>query len=200
MLERMLKVMAQSAPATTSLYARVLGEQARGLHGQVTELHCAPGSVRATGWMRVDRGSGRFSRLVATLPRLPRPGGRVGVELTIDRHGDDERWVRRFGVGPALRSRQSAGHGGELVERFGVLEFVFTLDVTGGTLGLCQADCQLRLGGLALGIPCGLAPHVEAVVGPAKDRGLAVSVRIDHPWLGRLLAYEGVVHMQEGCR
>lgn len=183
-----------------SLYQRVLGAEAIQLHPQVAVLHCGKGSVRAWGWMRVDRGAGLMARLTAILLRLPKPGDRVRVRLTIVRHHGDERWFREFGDRAAICSRQSGGRAGELVERFGVIAFVFTLEVVGEVLRFRQRACQVRLGRLALTIPPAFAPRVEAEVAPPATSGLAVSVRIDHPWLGRLLAYQGVVDMDEGPR
>ena len=183
-----------------SLYERVLGEQATRLHAQVAALHCGTASLRATGRMRVERGSGLLSRLVAMVVGLPRSGSDVPTRLVIVRHGGCERWVREFGGAAAIRSQQTGGRAGELVERFGVLAFVFVLDVAGEALRFRQRACHVRIGGVRLPIPSVLAPCVSAVVAPAACRGAVVSVRVDTPLLGRLLAYVGTVQVQEILR
>lgn len=202
-VNRMLKVLDQARPACLgeagSLYERVLGKQAAQLPPQISALHCGDSSVRAAGWMRVDRGPGWLGRRTAMLLRLPRPGASVRVRLTINRSRGEERWVRQFGDGATVRSTQTMGRPGELVERFGLLAFVFTLEADGDVLRFRQQACQLRWGRFALAVPAVIAPRVHAEVAPAGS-GLTVSVRIDHRGLGRLLAYDGVVRVEEGPR
>lgn len=178
------------------LYEQVLGRDAALLHPQVAALHCGDTHVEATGWMRVHRGSTWLFRFAGTLLRLPSPGDHVRAHLTITRHSDRERWVRRFGRGPAICSQQMAGSRGELVEQFGLIALVFALDTGEDQLRFRQQRCQLRVGRLDIRLPPALAPRVEAVARPAPPRGIAVSVRAGFGRLGPLLAYEGVVNIR----
>lgn len=179
-----------------ALYRRVLGSRAAWLPGPVAAVHCGSTSVRVAGWMRVERGSSWLSRLVATVARLPRAAPRVWTQLTIDRRGGDERWTRRFGDSRAVCSRQAAGSDGELVEHIGVFAFAFVLDATEQGLGFRQQAFRVRLGGLSVRVPAALEPHVDAAVVAAADGGVVVSVRVDAPGVGPVLAYDGTVAIE----
>ncbi|CAN5327632.1 hypothetical protein BH23ACT9_BH23ACT9_07940 [soil metagenome] len=182
------------------LYERVLGPRAAALHPQVAALHRGASDVRAEGWMHVTRGDGLRCRIAAAAARLPAPGTHVRIRLAITRDEDEERWVRQFGDTTAMVSRQTAGRAGELLERVGLLTFVFTLHTDGDLLRFDQGACQVRLAGLVLVIPPRWAPEVVAVVGPAPEGGVAVSVRIQSRWAGLLLGYDGTVAVQERSR
>jgi Domain of unknown function (DUF4166) len=181
------------------LYEQILGRDAALLHPQVAALHCGDRSVEASGWMRIHRASTWRYRAAGALLRLPAPGDRVPAELLITRHGRSERWVRRFGRGPAIRSQQSAGPHGELVEQFGPVAFVFAVELFGDQLRFRQQRCRLRLWRLNVPVPRALAPRVGAVAGPAPGGGVAVSVRAGFGPLGLLLAYEGTVDIRRTC-
>ena len=178
------------------LYEQVLGHEAAQLHPQVAALHCGEGHVKAVGWMRIQGGSTRLCRLVGELLRLPRSGDRVRTQLLITRHSDGERWVRRFGSGAAICSRQTAWAGGGLVERWGPIAFVFAVEAGGGVLRFRQQSCRLRWGWLDVRLPHMVAPHIHAVVSPAPAGGVAVSVRAGLRPFGALLTYEGVVDIR----
>jgi hypothetical protein len=178
------------------LYEQVLGRDTALLHPQIAALHCGDGHVEAAGWMRIQHGSSRLCWFTGMLLRLPRPGERVRTQLLITRHGRNERWVRRFGNGPAICSQQTAGPAGELVERWGAVAFVFALQAAGDMLWFRQQRCQLRLGRLGIRLPRVLAPRIDAVVAPAPRGGVAVSVRAGVRPLGVLLTYEGVVDIR----
>ena len=169
------------------------------MHPQVAALHWGDRDVEATGWMRIHRASTWRCRAVSALLRLPRPGDRVRTELLITRDGRNERWVRRFGGGPAIRSQQSAGPHGELVEQFGPVAFVFAVELAGDQIRFHQRRCRLRLWWLDVPLPGALAPRVDAVAGPAPGGGVAVSVRAGLGRLGLLLAYEGTVDIRRTC-
>lgn len=184
------------------MYECVLGRGAiTRLPAAVAALHDGVGPVRAVGAMQVDRGSGWLPRLLAAVGRLPRPGAHVRAQLDISRGAAAERWTRRFGEGRrggrVVRSRQTAGDDGRLLERVGLLEFAFALDATEEGLRFRQRGCRLRLIGLVVALPAALAPRVDAVAGPAAHGGVAVSVRVGLGGLGQLVAYEGTVWVQE---
>lgn len=179
------------------LYERVLGPKAAALHPQVAALHTGTSDVRAEGWMHVTRGEGLRCRIAAAAARLPAPGTHVRIRLTITRQGHQERWVREFGDTTAMVSRQTVGRTGELLERVGLLTFVFILHTDGDLLRFDQRACQVRLAGMVLAIPPRWAPQVSAVVGPAPEGGVAASVRIHSRWTGLLLRYDGTVVVQE---
>lgn len=182
-----------------SLYERVLGPETAALHPQVAALHSGTSDVRAEGWMHVGRGRGWLCRIGAAAAGLPRAGTHVRTRLAITRDKHEERWVRQFGTTAAMVSRQTAGPAGALLERFGLLTFVFELETDGDLLRFRQRACDVRLAGLVLVIPRKWAPQVAAVVGPAPNGGVAVCVRIDSRWTGPLLSYEGTVVVQRAA-
>lgn len=199
--EHMLKTVDEQAPlplATAApLYARVLGGRAGTLHPQVAAVHCQTDKVEAQGWMRVERGTGWWCRVVAAVAGLPRRGARLRTWVEITPRRGEEHWIRWFGDAAPFRSRQSAGPPGELVERFGPMALVFRLDTDGDVLHFRQIACEVRFGRFCLPVPAPFAPRVAAAVGPAPDSGVAVAVRVDSCWTGVLLAYEGTVALAQ---
>lgn len=190
----------QPACTPTSLYQRVLGEDADGLHPHVLALHCGPSDVHATGRLRVQRGRGLAGRLVGALLGMPATGGDVPTSLWISRHEETEHWVRQFDDRRPMRSWQRAGPPQTLVEQVGPLRFTFRLEVAEGGIGFTQRACHLVLGRLRLPIPTRLSPRVDAAARPTRDCGVVVSVRVASPLLGLLISYAGVVTIVERRR
>lgn len=180
---RMLKANAQSK-CLSALYERV-----EGLDGPVRDLHVW--RTRATGRFRVERGRKPGARVVAWLLRLPKAGREVPLTFRAVRSAAGEVLHRRFG-GRVLRTRQFV-RDGELVERYGPLEFTFRLVAQDGALRFIQKGCGVRVGPLLLGVPRGIRPHVESWCSSPDGCRAGVAVRITAPRLGLVLAYEGLL-------
>jgi hypothetical protein len=93
---------------------------------------------------------------------------------------------------------QSGMGAGVLVERMGIVEMRFRLDVAGGTLNYQTISAALRLVFLRVPLPRWLGPHVTA-----RERGVGemnqihVSVEVSVPLLGRLISYGGILTQVE---
>jgi hypothetical protein len=135
--------------------------------------------------------------LVARLLGLPQPGESMPVELVIIPERGCEIWRRTFGD-RTLSTRQSAGPGGVLMERYGLLEFGFVLRIENGDLHFDQAEVTIHLGSLRLRIPGWMSPRVSAVCeGLAGLNRTHASVQIAVPLIGTVLAYDGDFEIQE---
>jgi hypothetical protein len=85
-----------------------------------------------------------------------------------------------------------------LAERFGALELRFRLQARGGSLVYVHHDTAWLLGRLRLRIPPAWALHVEAREDPAGPRRVIVSVRCTLPRIGLLIAYDGIIEVENG--
>jgi hypothetical protein len=181
-------------PLVDALYPRLAGAPWASLDPAVRRCFLSNGaSVRATGLFSVRRGTSRLARWVATAAGLPPAGDAVHVELTIDRRGPVELWRRSFG---AHRSAtiQLERPGALLAERKGPVELRYRILVGERELRLEPAGAFLTLGPIAIPLPARLAPRASATLVPSPEPGWAeVSVRIELPAVGLLLAYGGRV-------
>jgi hypothetical protein len=184
------------------LYRHVLGADWRRLHPAVRRAHADPAEtpVRGGGWFRVVHGRSALARIVLWLVPLPEAAERQWVELAVLPHPRGERWVRDFGRRRRLASVQRQGSPGRLLEAMGPLLYRYRLRAAGGGLRYLLDGCALRLGCLALPLPCRLWPRIDAWVQPVSRRcwtAAVVSVRISLPLAGLLVHYEGVLHLAE---
>ncbi|MGH9854520.1 MAG: DUF4166 domain-containing protein, partial [Blastocatellia bacterium] len=124
-------------------------------------LHGSSGTVRAVGVFQVRHGSNRLARTLARLARLPAAGEAVDVRLQVTAREEDEEWRRTF-AGRPLVSVQSNQSDGLLVERMGVVEMRFRLEVAGGALNYQTVSVALRFGSLRVPLPHWLSPCVTA--------------------------------------
>src|SRR5262249_4658793 len=140
-----------------------------------------------------------LSRFLARLLRLPLPAEAVGTRLRVSPSRDAERWFRAFG-GRRLVTMQRERRG-LLAERFGVLEFLYRLQVVEQGLEYDQKVVALALGPFLLRLPFWLSPRVVARESPGKGpHHTQVDVRVTHPLLGLLLAYKGQLERKEPHR
>ena len=183
----------EKAPQRLGLYPQLLGDSWVGLAEGVRGLHCTGSAVHGVGFMRVTRGRNRLARWLASLLRLPAAGEAVPVTLVVTPSAAGEEWRRTF-AGKPLVTRQWLGPDGILVERAGLAEIRFRLEVRDGGLVFHQTGTTLRLGWLRFPLPRWLAPTVAARETPAgPSGGTAVSVRMTLPILGLLISYEGLI-------
>ena len=178
------------------MFARILGDAWLHASESVRRLH-SPSMTGARGRFRVAHGHHRLARLLARVLGLPGPGLAVAVQLTVAADAGGERWRRVFD-GHRVDTRQSQSNQDLLAEQFGVFEFRFDLRVSdrGGIL-YRHRDAALRIGALRWGLPRSWSPRIEAVEEPAGENRVAVSVRGTLPGIGVLIAYDGVVEVEE---
>jgi hypothetical protein len=107
-----------------------------------------------------------------------------------------ERWQRTFD-GRRLETWQSTAGDGNLAERFGVLELRFHLEASGGSLLYIQRAASVVVREARIPIPKRLAPRVEAREDPAGPDSFKVDVCVELPFAGRLIAYHGIVQIED---
>ena len=186
--------------SSTALYPSLLGAAWTELDPRVQRMH-ALGRAQAAGVFRIERGRGMLARVMAGLLGFPRAGEAVPTRLVVHsepwRGASCEIWQRDFG-GQALVSRQYPGRDGLLAERFGWMELRLRLRAEGGALLVESAGSALVLGALRVRLPGMLSPRVDARVAAAGtgDR-VEVSVKVEAPLAGLLLAYAGYLEREE---
>lgn len=162
----------------------------------VRELHATYSLTCARGRLRIEHGRHRVARLLVWLLRLPRPSDAAETQLTVTARADGELWQRSFD-GRVFETRQYASNDAELAERYGVLEFRFRLDATGGSLLYIQREAALLLGVGRMVLPGRLAPHIEAREDPVGPRRVNVAVSVALPGIGLLISYHGIISIAE---
>jgi hypothetical protein len=175
----------------------VLGAAAAKLDTHVTALYVNARCVRAHGRMDVQRGASMAARLCCALMRLPTAGRDIPVTLAIGRHGNAERWWRRFGDDRPLVTSQHLAADGALVKRYGVIELRFVVSSCGGGLRWRSIATRVRIGPVAVRLPAPLQPTVHAVALPTDYAGIWVRVRITAPIIGRLVTYHGTIEQEK---
>jgi hypothetical protein len=177
--------------ARAGLYERLVGKGWGRLDEPVRRLHlCA----RGEGKFAVRQGDGRVARAVARMLGLPRSGEAVPLLLSVEPHGEGERWRRNF-AGREFVTVQAEHAAGLMAERTGPFEILFRLTAEGGALAYRQEGAFLRVKSLRVRLPRLLAPRVEAWE-RAAEGGVNVSVRVTSPLTGPLISYEGLVRTE----
>jgi hypothetical protein len=116
-----------------ALYRRLIGERWPELAESLRAFLDTTEPRWFRGRVRIERSANRIAGMVARLLGLPRPGESVPAELLIIPERGREIWRRTFGD-RTLITRQGAGAGGVLIERYGLLEFSFVLRIENGDL------------------------------------------------------------------
>jgi hypothetical protein len=153
--------------------------------------------VRGRGSLRIAHGRSRLARILARLLRLPRASDAVDARLVVTPHAGGERWHRTFGD-RRLETLQYQAGDHDLAERFGLLELRFRLEASAGSLVYRQVDSALLLGSLRWRLPVLCSPVVNAREDPVGPNRIRVQINIALPALGPLLAYDGVMAIEDG--
>ena len=165
------------------LYERVMGPRYASLPEAVREMHrvCADGG--ASGEAVVERGEGLAARLIARVMGFP-PAGRYPLHVAFAERDGVETWTREFGP-HSFESRLSE-RDGQLVERFGPLQFRFDLpsDDKGLAMELRGWSC------LGIPLPMALAPRSRAREWQ-EDGRFRFDVPIALPLIGPVVHYTG---------
>jgi len=160
-------------------------------------LHSTGALMRGAGSFNVRRGNRRAARLLASLFRLPETGENVSTRVVVTPCRDGERWHRTF-AGKSFVTKQRAHAGPFLAERIGMIEILFRLEVKNGALFYQQTMAVLNLGRWRMPLPGWLAPRVVASeqVAAGATR-VQVSVSVDAPVVGLLVAYSGTIERED---
>jgi hypothetical protein len=186
--------------AISRLYQKLLGASWPDLGVAMRRLHGSGETVHAVGVFRVRHGSNRLARAMARLARLPEEGEAVDVRLQVTARDNGEEWRRTF-AGHPLVSMQYDRVDGLLVERMGITEMRFRLEVIGGALSYQTVSVALRFGSLPIQLPYWLSPRVTAWEKAVDNMNqIYVSVAVNLPLMGRLIAYDGMLAQVEAQR
>jgi hypothetical protein len=166
------------------------------LSDAVRAAHVTVSTVRASGRLRVVHGRSGTARVLARLLRVPRASDASDTRLVITTDGTGERWLRTFDA-RRMNTRQYQAGDGELAERIGVLELRFRLEAVDGSLLYRQVGAVLVFGPARVRVPGGWAPTVSAREDAAGARRVRVDVRLALPAVGPVLAYDGVIDIED---
>lgn len=182
--------------AGVPLYMRIMGDCWSQVAEPVRSVHSTQAITRAQGRLRIRHGRHYLARALARLLRLPRPNAAADTQLAVAARSDGERWQRTFN-GRGFTTQQYESNTFELAERYGALEFRFRLEASGGSLVYIQREAALMAGGVRVRLPGLFAPQVAAREDPAGLNRVNVDVRVTLPWIGLLIAYDGLITVEE---
>lgn len=167
-----------------SLFQRAL-KGFDGMPAAVRAAHAVDPASDLKGRVDVEPAANWLARLVARVFGFPPPGEDLPAEVTIERDGDGEVWIRRFG-GREFRSYLNAANG-MLTERFGAI--TFDLDARADKRGFSLMIDQGRIG--AMPLPRFLTPNTSASADVDREGRYRFDVTIELPFIGRLVGYSG---------
>jgi hypothetical protein len=175
----------------SGLYPRLLGDSWFRLDDGIRRLHGSILPVKAQGVFRVRQGKNWLAGTLARLAHLPTAGEAVDVQLLVTPWNDGQEWRRTF-AGRPLVSQHFERPRGRLAERWGFVEMRFRLEVDKGGLIYQTTSSALCLGSLRIRLPRWLSPIVMASDMPVGNKGeIAVSVKVQIPVVGSVIAYDG---------
>jgi len=180
----------QARPAREGapLYRRVLGDAWALLPGPLRAMHDVAGHLQARGVAKVERGTGLFARLIASVVGFPQAGVDIPVRVTFTVRDGREIWQRRF-AGHSFSSVQEQGEGrfARLIgERFGPFRFGLALLVQDGRLRLIVRRWTF----CGIPLPRVLAPFGDSYEFVEGGR-FNFHVEIKHPLTGLIVRYRG---------
>lgn len=169
------------------LYRRILGQRFDRLPKPVREMHDVIGDGGATGTATVVRGKSGSACLIAAMMGFPREGSHR-VHVTFEEENGVERWTRRFSHHSFSSGLSQQGE--FLVERFGSLQFFFSL--LPDSSGLTMVMAKWNVFGIPL--PLSLAPRsLASETGAGGEFCFDVSINL--PLLGPLVHYRGRLNL-----
>lgn len=169
-----------------SLFRRVLRDF-DAMPASVCAAHDIDAGVDLQGEVDIDGADGWPGRLIARLFGFPQVGRSVPARVTIEREGDGEIWVRRFGTAGFASHLSAGGAPGLLVERFGAVSL--DLEASAQSTGFSLAVRRARLGKVPL--PPFLTPQTQALATVDAQGRYTFDVTIALPLFGRLVRYRG---------
>lgn len=175
----------REALAAPALFQRLLANFET-MPPAVRAAHTPEPARDLTGEVDVDGAENPFGQAIAWAAGFPGAGRAVPASVTIEREGNGEIWVRRFGT-KTFASHMSETSPAKLAERFGAI--TFDLKATADERGFSLAVLGARLGELPL--PRFLTPRTEARAYADENGRYRFDVTISMPVIGRLVRYRG---------
>lgn len=180
----------QARPARDGapLFRRILGDAFGLLPGPLQAVHDIADHLQAEGVAKVERGTGLFARLTASVVGFPQAGHNIPVRVMFTVRDGRETWQRTF-AGHSFSSVQEQGQGrfARLVcERFGPFRFGLALVVDDGRLRLIVRGWSL----FGIPLPRALAPFGDSYEF-VEDGRFNFHVEISHPLTGLIVRYRG---------
>jgi hypothetical protein len=160
----------------------------------VRAAHMVDPATDLAGEVDVEGAANWMGRLIARVFGFPRPGEDLPAEVVIERDGDGEVWIRRFG-GREFRSYINAANG-RLTERFGAI--TFDLDARADKRGFSLMIEEARIGSFTL--PRFLTPNTSASADVDREGRYRFDVTIELPFFGRLVGYTGWLAARDPLR
>lgn len=153
----------------------------------VRTVHACDAASELQGRVDIEGAANVPARVIAWFAGFPSAGRDLAASVTIEREGDGEVWVRRFGA-HAFLSHLNAGPARDtLTERFGPL--TFDLDASADARGFSLAITRGRIGTVPL--PAFLTPTTRAGADVDERGRYRFDVTIALPLFGRLVGYRG---------
>jgi hypothetical protein len=177
------------------LYRQLLGAAWSQLDEAVRRAHSDGGLVYRVGQFQFRTGISTLAKILLTIMRFPCAGEGIATKLMIMPIPHGEQWTRTFG-NKKFVTTQAVGADGVLIERFGMVELQFELEVVRAALKYRQKGAGFRLGPVAFAIPQRFSPQIEALESADGHDGVQVSVVVRVPLIGLLMSYNGR-HVQE---
>ena len=171
--------------AARSLFERTLPTFSA-MPAAVREAHAVDPACDMAGEVETTGPDNIFGQIIGRIIGFPTTSGTKPAAVTIEREGDGEVWLRRFGTF-AFQSHLSAGDKWPLVERFGPLSF--DLEAPADERGFALKIARARLGELPL--PKFLTPSTNASASVDEQGRYRFDVTIGLPLIGRLVTYRG---------
>jgi hypothetical protein len=168
------------------LFQRVLG-QFEQMPAIVRAVHSPDPAVDLSGEVDVEGAANWVGGVIARVFGFPRSGRTHKASVTIEREGDGEVWIRRFGDSEFQSHVNAAKKHDGLTERFGAMTFDMTVAADAGGF-----QCVIT-GGRAFGIPLPrvLLPTTRAGGSVDEQGRYRFDVLIELPFIGRLVGYRG---------
>jgi hypothetical protein len=153
----------------------------------VRAAHSPDPACELVGEVDIDGAESWAAGLIGRAFGFPREGRGLPASVTIEREGDGEIWIRRFGSAAFESHLSAGGAAGRLIERFGPM--AFDLDARADARGFELSIRGARVFGVPL--PRALAPSTRAGASVDEHGRYRFDVLITLPVVGRLVRYRG---------
>lgn len=178
---------------TMNLYRELLREQWDSVSLKVKNSHLSGEVLHAQCCLDVVGSSNLLGKIISRMVSFPAPMKAANVDLHIRSSPDGEIWERVF-PDRNLRSVQSRSPDGYLVDRFGIVAFLFRLEILHEGILHNHIRTYLKLGIFNLRLPMFMSPRIVSHEEPdSHEDASRINVSVFLPMIGHLLTYSGIV-------